>query len=153
DLRKGPVVMVMKEQIGFGGIVGGRAVGFPALLAAPEVVGGRPVHIATDIEIEPAVAIIVQPGTACTHPSACDACPDAALSKAASRFIMEEEIPAPAGDIDVREAIVVIVSHAAANRMGGDVQPGLPCHIHKTFPVLVMVENDGTLRRFRVCAA
>src|SRR5258708_7243816 len=139
----------MKEEIGFSGVVAGRAVGFLALLTAPEVAGRCPIHIATDIEIEPAIAIIVEPGAACAHPAAGDMGLRAPVGKAASRFAMEKEILAPAGDIDVRESIIIVVAHAAADRMSGDIQPGLLRDVHKALPAFVVIENYGTLRRFR----
>ncbi len=105
---------------------------------------GRPVHIIADEKIEMAVAIIIEPksgraeGRAAGEPAGFGD-----IAKCAFTCVQEQAILPDAGDQDVRESIVVVISASDSHAVKFDVESGGAGNVRESSVAIVFVELQG----------
>ena len=111
------VAVVAIEDVGDPVEVVGMTVGAVAglLLPAIAVVLERPVEIAGDEQIEPAVVVVIEEAGARAPSAGGDAGLPGDVGERAVPVVAIERVAAVARDVEIREAVVVVVSHRDAH--------------------------------------
>ena len=151
DIGKGAVAVVVKERMEAGREAARTAVHPHVPEHAVLVLSGlrRAVRIEIEVvgdeQVEPAVAVVVDPGAARApmRPILADAGFLGHIGERAVPVVVVQHVLAPVGDEQVFEAVVVVVADADAVGPAGTNQPGLRRDIGESAVAIVLVEAVG----------
>jgi hypothetical protein len=114
-----------------------------AVKAAEDIALRRPLHIVADKKIEQAVAVVIEPERRCAE---CHALAQTAgighVDKSALAGIVEEPVLSHAGDENVREAVIVIISDGHAHTVHFNIQAGVRGDVGEGAISVVAIETQ-----------
>src|SRR5579863_9929612 len=114
DVFEGAVAAIAIKNVGGLREFGGRAVRLP-LVAADFAVLGVPEHVAGDEEVEMAVVIVIEEARRTAPASGFDARFGGYVGEGAVAIIVVEDIFSVVRDVEVGEAIVIVISDSDAH--------------------------------------
>ncbi len=111
------------------GVTLGRAVGLRlAVQRAEEVLFGRPVDVAADVEVQPAVAVVVEPGGGGAPAGLADAGLRCDFLETAAE-VVEEEVAVQRRDIDVVASVAIVVADRRSHPVEHALEARLTRHV------------------------
>ncbi len=129
DIGEGAIAIVAEESIGSGGVGGGvDGVGdFGAVLLCGSFGIGAAIgelDIVADIEVDPAVAVVIEPGAARAETEVLGSGGRGDIGEGAIGIVMEEGVFAVAGDVEVEGVVVVVIAPRGGHAVEGEIEAG-----------------------------
>ena len=96
------------------------------ICAAKDIMGGVPIEIPGDKEIQLAVVIVIEESRGRGPAAGCDACMRSYIRKCAVAVVVVQDVAAVAGDIEIGKAVVVVIAGGHAHPVVGFAGPRKP---------------------------
>src|SRR5262249_5837237 len=119
----------------------GTADEWAAAVPARPVLGRRPAAVAADEQVEIAIPVIVEPGGARAPRGTRSSRRACYLGEGAIAVVMKQMAAAVGGEIQVRMAVVIIVSHRSPHPIAVDRQPDLACGVFEAAVRPLVIEG------------
>ena len=118
-----------------------------AVERAVQVLLDRPVDVVGDEQIEPPVAVVVEPRRARREAGVADAGGVGHVREAHAAEVMEQAVLAERGDVEIGPAVVVVVAGGGAETVERDAQPRCGSDVGERAVAIVPVEREQRLAR------
>src|SRR5262249_1726832 len=146
DIGESAIAVVVIQRVGRASINGWAATcGYARAYRAVTLAGGTEVRVAANVEIQAAIAVIVEEGRAGMKNGARLGSSHSGFTgqvcEGAVAVIVVKNIFAVLRDVEIRKAVVVVITPDAAQAIGGAWYAGLLRHVDERSVAFVSIES------------